>query len=117
MHKRICLMICFRTILDLQTDKTDQKSVITHSPPVTQKRATPLPEWGLPTLCINGTSHLNKKLDFTSGGLGEPCLRDKLGHAPCDRQIDKIGAAVKIPFHFFWVQVQFPKTHRTDGRK
>ena len=39
------------------------------------------------------------------------------GHAPCDRQIDKIGAAVKIPFYFFWVQVQFPKTHRTDGRK
>ena len=39
------------------------------------------------------------------------------GHAPCDRQIDKIGAAVKIPFHFFGVQVQFPKTHRTDGRK
>ena len=67
-YKRICLMICFRTILDLQADKTDQKSVITHSPPVTQKRATPLPEWGLPTLSINGISNLNKKLDFTSGG-------------------------------------------------
>ena len=63
------MMICFRTILDLQTDKTDQKSVITHSPPVTQKRATPLPEWGLPTLCINGISHLNKKLNFTNDGL------------------------------------------------
>jgi len=42
--------------------------VITHSPPVTQKRATPLPEWGLPTLCINGISHLNKNLNFKDKG-------------------------------------------------
>ena len=46
-YTKFRMMICFSTSLNLPTDKSDQKSLITRSPPVTQKRATPLPEWGL----------------------------------------------------------------------
>ena len=91
-YKRICLMICFRTILDLQTDKTDQKSVITHSPPVTQKRATPPPGMGL-------ADSLHKR-NFSSK---QEFIFRKADAAPV------IGKGFSVGVRFDWFQHSFLK--------